>query len=218
MDRRNELIVRGDGVAMLALMSRFKRTDLLEDWTRDEAAEERLHLVKTEVQPDAFCFKLRSGPLRPVILVLQPNGFTEMRVSLVSTTDGQPQTDTDYNRVLGDFLANVLIPLGIGLPVKFIMEPPRAELGKFVSPDAMDRLREFRVASTIESQSYAVPDLDRWNRFIIQAHRDESYIGDEELEYWLRLHGFSDEHNKYLLDKYTQTGQVLREYDKERVH
>ncbi len=218
MSRRNELIVRGGGVSILALMSRFKRTDLLEDWTRDEAAEERLKPTLSVANPIVFCFNLHGGPLRPVTLILKAIGLTEMRVSSIMTDDRKPQTDTEYNRVLGDFLANVLVPLGVGLKLEFVMEPPRAELGDFMSPDSMDRLREFLVASTSEGEAFAIPDLGRWTRFIIQAHRDEVYVGSEDLEYWLKLHGFSDEICQFLLRNYMEAQRVLMEYDKERVH
>ena len=218
MNRRNELRVRGDGISLLALMGRFERTDLLEDWVRDEAAEQRLNQATTQAKLNAFCFQLRGGPLRPVSLILQANGFADMRVTLIMTIDGKPQSDTEYNRVLGDFLANVLVPLSVGLKLEFVMEPPRAELGEFVSPDVVDRLREFLVASTEEGQVYAVPDHEKWTRFIIQAHRDQVYIGNEELEYWLKLQGFSDGSCESLLDSYVRTEQVLREYDRETVH
>jgi len=216
MQRINDLIVRGKHAEVAKLVARFDRNPVVADWKRDLAGEQQLKSTNDDSSPTAFCFETISGPLRPVTLILRRRGWDELHVISIITKDKKPLSDVEYNQILGDFYANVLIPMSVGIKVATEMRPPRIEMEEFLSPEAMDRLREFSIASTKGDNH--VPDMARWDRFVIQTHLDRDYLSDEDLDYWLMSDGFSPEDRLELLTSFMARRNLLENYDAARVH
>ena len=206
MQRINNLVVRGKQAEIAKLTERIERNHMVADWERDLEAEGRLKSGLESGAPGAYCFRLNHGPLRPVSLILGRRGWDEFHVSSIITTDRRPLSDVDYNRTLGDFFANVLVPMSVVIKVVPEMNPPRVVMQEFLSPEAMNRLEEFRIVS--QKETICLPDWAKWNRFVIQAHRDGAYLGDEDLDYWLMSAGFSFEDRKNLLGEF-ESGRTL---------
>ncbi len=214
MQRVNDLVVRGNQAEVAKLVERIERNNIVADWRRDRDSEERLEST-SDGALSTYCFKLVNGPLRPVMLILTRRGWEELYVMSIVTLDGDPLSDVEYNRILGDFHANVLVFMSVGIKVLVEMRPPRMELEEFLSSEAMDRLREFSIASAKGDDH--VPDLPRWHRFVIQAHLDGCYLDSEDLDYWLMGDGFSPEDRRDLLISFAEGRNFLREYDEARV-
>ena len=220
MRRANDLVVRGIQSEIHKYLERIERHQFLADWSRNLEAEERLNAGRENLDlvvglPRIYCYELIHGPLRPVSLRLEGVSWKELRVTSIVTKDGKSLDDVEYNRILGDFFANVLIPMSVGIKVVAEMRPPRIELEEFLSSKAMDRLREFSIASTKGDNH--VPDGSRWSDFVIQAHLDGAYLGDEDLDYWLMSDGFSVDDRQTLLMEFEGVRTLLNQYDKVRV-
>ncbi len=216
MQRVNDLVIRGKHAEVAKLVERIERNQMVADWERDLEAEKKLNAGLDAAVPGAYCFQLATGPLRPVSLILGRRGWDELHVSSLITRDRKPLSDIEYNRTLGDFYANVLIPMSVGIKIVSEMNPPRVLMHEYLSPEAMNRLEEFSLASNKETVH--IPDWPKWNRFVIQAHRDGAYLSDEDLDYWLMSDGFSQENRQSLLGEFESGRTLLRTYDEERVY
>lgn len=216
MQRVNELAVRGPHAEVRKLVERVERNPLFADWKRDASAEAKLNANLDVTTPGVFCFVLDDPSMRPVTLILARKGWDELHVSSLITKDRRPLSDVEYNRILGDFFANVLVPLSLGIKLDLDMTPARGEVEQYLSPDALGRLLEFSAASKKDTTS--LPDGLKWDRFIIQAYRDGALLDGEELHYWLLSDGFSQEDSDRLLESFEEGWSLLAAYDEERVH
>ena len=219
MQKVNDLVIRGRHGEIAKLVERIERIErnhMVADWERDLDAEKKLNAGLDPAIPGAYCFQLATGPLRPVSLILGRRGWDELHVSSLITRDRKPLSDVEYNRTLGDFYANVLIPMSVGTKIVSEMNPPRFLMHEYLSLKAMNRLEDFSLSSNKET--IHIPDWTKWNRFVIQAHRDDAYLSDEDLDYWLMSDGFSQEDRQSLLGEFESGRTLLRTYDEEQVH
>ena len=179
MQWKNSMEIRGKHSEVAKLIGKIERNQSITDWKRDLDAEEKLNANIEAPTPGVFCVDLEDGPLTPVKLILKRIGWDELFASSIITKDRKPLSDIEYNRILGDFHANVLVPIAVGIKVVLEMSPLRLAMEEFLSPSATERLKEFSLASN--QQTGHVLDWSKWNRFVIQAHLDSTYLDDVDL-------------------------------------
>jgi hypothetical protein len=209
----NDLVIRGPGPEVTAFLRRLEGS-LSGGWRRDRTLEARLH--STGVGDDrVFCFVCDDAPGRPAAaLWLRPRGPDDWYASnIVPLGRRPPLSDEEYNHILGEFQSRFIEPLSRGSAVHSEVLPARIRLEYYLSPEAARRLRDFSAAANRTSLSPS--DWQRWQQFLVRAHRDESPLDTPFLEEWLASEGWPDEARAELARDYESTRRLLWNYDEE---
>jgi hypothetical protein len=208
----NELVIRGDGRKLSAWLARVEAS-LHDGWKRERRAEERL---QGSLAADTRCFSCLAGPDRPAAVVwVCSQGANELSVSNIVPLEKWTLSDEEHNHILSEFATQVLEPIARGTGIEVRVVPYRRGLARFLSAEAIRRLKTFSGAAA--SKTCLDPnDRGRWQAFVVQTHLDEVLLEPTALEDWLRSEGWPREQRRQLLCEYESGRSLLADYDEER--
>jgi hypothetical protein len=155
-------------------------------WARDCAAEAKMRATPVLSHRPAFCFTCTQEGRRPsATLILSQKDPATFYVSNIVPVSKHQLTHGEYNAILEDFYQRVLQPYTGPAGVTANLTGVRAELEHWMSQDTAEKLRRFSACANKGTGSAHPNDRDRWNEFVVAAHRDGSRIEASDLRRWL---------------------------------
>lgn len=216
MQALNDLVIRGSPGILPDFLRRLGDTPAA-GWRRAGEFEQRLRDMG--VGGDGIlCFRRDATADMPSAAVwLQARGPDEWYVSNVVPI-GRPRLSKDeYNGILGEFDTRMLKPLADKGGIKSEISPPRFRLEEYLSPKGIETLRAFSATTARPSDVASLHPIDRekWQAFILQAHREDADLVGSLLEEWLGSEGWPETTRRQLRRDYEDARQLLWAYEKE---
>jgi hypothetical protein len=92
---------------------------------------------------------------------------------------------SQYNTVLGDFIAHIAAPVVGKFGFTITASAPRQSLDDWISPDTAAKLRRFSGAANKSTGASHPSDERRWFDFVVAVHRAGDKLDAERLARWL---------------------------------
>jgi hypothetical protein len=175
-----------------------------EGWGRDRAAEGKIRAASGIKPRPTFCFTRTERDARPsATLILAQKDAGTFYVSNVIPVSKHQLAHGEYNAVVEDFYERVIRPhTGTG-GVMANLTGSRVELEHWMSAETAEKLRRFSACANRGTGSSHPNDQERWNEFVLAAHRDRSRMDASDLRRWLiEVEGWSPEVAEQLALKY----------------
>ncbi len=208
-----DLTFRGRTEALRRLLERMDERATGE-WRRDREKEQQLRAAPGPM----FCFRCSTSGERPAAsLWLAERDDRELYVPNVVPDEIRQLSRDQYNRILQGFHDEIALPAAEGLGLEVIFTSEVATLDRWLSPEAIAKLRVFSQVANRSTGSSHPNDRDRWFDFIFTVHRQGSKLPMDMLRRWLeeeeRWHeeGASD-----LAREYENAREILTAYDRFR--
>ncbi len=183
MEIFRDLYLRGDREQVAAVIADVERS-LTAGWARDTVIETGMRSFST-VGP-VYCFSCTQEVGRQAAKVFlaekEPGLFY---VSNVVPGQRHQLTYQEYNGILEEFCERLLRPLAERAGLCVELTATQADLDSWLSPAAAERLRKFSVCANKSTGSSHPSDRERWNDFVVAAHRDRSSLDAYTLRRWL---------------------------------
>jgi hypothetical protein len=209
----NDLVIRGPSPEVAAFLCRLEGS-LVGGWRRDRALEARLHGMGVGGDA-AFCFSCDDAPGRQAAaLWLQARGPEEWYVSNIVPLGRHTLSDEEYNRILGEFESRFLEPLSCSSAVHSEILPARTRLEDYLFAETARLLRAFSAAAN--RTALHPSDRQRWQQFLVRAHREGSPMDALFLDEWLASEGWPEEARGELARAYETARSLLAGYDEEQ--
>src|SRR4051794_33479684 len=155
-------------------------------WTRDRAAESRARAVPVLNPKPTFCFGCSREGRRPAaMLILTQKDAGTFFVSNIIPLSKHQLEHGEYNAILEDFYERVIRPYAGPAGVTASLSRGQVDLEHWMSHDAAELLRQFSACANKGTGSSHPSDRDRWNAFVVAAHRDGSRMDAADLRRWL---------------------------------
>lgn len=184
MEIFRDLFVRADAGRMASLIESIER-DLPAGWARDHEAEARIRV--TQFGPGAtYCFTrvAKDEPGSATLFLSQTEPGTYAVRNIIPATKRQ-LTRAEYNRLLEEFYERSLRPSAERDGLSIELTESRAELDHWLTPATAEKLRSFSACANKATGSAHPMDRERWNDFVLSAHRDGSRMDAATLRRWL---------------------------------
>ncbi len=179
-----DLFIRGDTDQLVATMQEVERS-LTDGWSRDVAVERDLQSRPLRKE-QWYCFSCERQGRRPAAMV----SITEKEPRLLYVPNVVPREQHDlsfdeYNAILGEFCDRFVRPAASRTEVQVELTDNQAELERWLSSQAAEKLRRFSAAANKSTGSSHPCDQDRWMDFIVTAHREGGQFDAHTLRRWL---------------------------------
>lgn len=190
--------------------------DLLEHsptpgWTRDRVAEGRARSAPVLRAQPTFCFSCSPEGRRPAAMVLltQKDVGTFFVANIIPTAKHQ-LGHGEYNAILEDFYDRVIQPYIGPAGVRAELTEGEVDLEHWMPHQTAQLLRQFSACANRGTGSSHPVDRDRWNAFVVAAHRDGSTMGAADLRRWLlEVDGWAPEVADQLAIEYEYGRELL---------
>jgi hypothetical protein len=155
-------------------------------WTRDLTAEARVRSAPELWSKPTFCFSCSAEGRRPAAMVIltQKDAGTFFVSNIIPTAKHQ-LGHGEYNAILEDFHDRVLRPYTEPAGVRATLTDGEVDLEHWMSHETAELLRRFSACANKGTGSSHPVDRDRWNDFVVGAHRDGSRMEAADLRRWL---------------------------------
>jgi hypothetical protein len=184
MEIFRDLFIHADAGRMSALVESVEHAPAA-GWPRDHAAEERIRRSPFGTGA-AFCFtreaKVEPGPATLVLSEREPGVF---HVSNIIPLSKHELSRTEYNRLLEEYFEVSLRPAAEREGLTVELTESRAELEHWMTAATAAKLRSFSACANKATGSAHPRDRERWNEFVLSAHRDGSRMDAATLRRWL---------------------------------
>jgi hypothetical protein len=209
MEVFRDLFVNIDEGGMDALVELIERS-LPPGWARDREAEMRIRSTPFAARP-TYCFTCesdgRSASARLILTERKPGTFY---VSNIIPISGDRLSYAEYNDVLEEFYNNALRPSAEQSGVSATLTEAQADLDHWMTPATAEKLRAFSACANKGTGSAHPRDRERWNEFVLSAHRDGSQMDASTLQRWLvEAEGWSPEAADQLALEYEYGRELL---------
>jgi len=196
----NDLVVRGEPVAIDQLTVLLRSVEGVAGWTREPKTEESLQQWGIG-RHGVYCFSRNGiGEIPPVSFYLCKTAANQLSSSSVIPTRRQPLTDEQHNQVVDEFRTQVLLPTSKGLGIDVETIPPRlSRLEWSLSPASLRRLNYF-VSMNLDRTVLTSEDQVNWREFGFQVYSDGSMLETQDLRPWLIDQGWSESDAGGLID------------------
>ena len=181
-----DLFLRGDPERLLATMDEVERL-LSDGWSRDAEAERTLRAMALRGGL-TYCFACERREHRPaaaVFLTQKEEGL--FYVPNVVPRDRRELSHDEYNGLVAEFCDRFVRPAADRTGVHVELTDTQADLSRWLSPAAAQKLLAFSRAANRSTGSSHPSDQDRWMDFIVAAHRDGSRLDAHTLRRWLTV-------------------------------
>jgi hypothetical protein len=184
MEIFRDLYIYGGREQIAAVMAEVERS-LGNGWAKDSAAEARIRSVDPD-GPAVYCFSCTREAGRPAATVF----VAEKEPGLYHVSNVVPQQQhqlsyREYNAVLEEFGERLVRPLAERSGLRVELTATQADLSRWLSAGAADRLRRFTALANKGTGASHPSDRERWNDFVLAAHRDRSELDASTLRRWL---------------------------------
>jgi hypothetical protein len=155
-------------------------------WTRDRAAEENVRAAPVLKPRPAFCFSCTQEGKRPAAtLILAQKDPATFSVSNIIPLTKHQLAHGEYNAILEDFYERAIRPYTGAGGVTARLTGGQADLEHWMSHDTAELLRQFSALANKGTGAAHPNDRERWNAFVLAAHRDGSKMAAADLRRWL---------------------------------
>ena len=180
---------------------------LPEDWRRDRQAEEKMN-GRGPGNCVTFAFRCDdAGERRAAMLVLMQKDEGTFYVSNIVPAILHQLSRNEYNAILEEFYTDYLQPCADALGFKYSVTEENYPLERWMDTETSKLLRAF------SSRSYGAShplDRERWNAFIVSAHRTNCGLNSSQLKQWLIEEGdWSPEVANELANEYESAREIL---------
>ncbi|MGH7139872.1 MAG: hypothetical protein ACREHD_29385 [Pirellulales bacterium] len=209
MRTQNELVIRDLKSDVASLPGRVEAA-LANGWQRGRTLEQRLTM-----NGHVCCFTCSDAPGRPsAALWLQPRSHDEWHVANVVPLAARDISDDECDSILKDFESPLQAAPSHAGTLEAKITAAEKKLDEGLSVEAVLRLKEF--SSTADRSSLRESDRTVWERFVIQAHRDDALFDGPLLDEWLKAQCWPEERRRELVRDYELGRSLLWRYDEER--
>jgi len=187
-------------------------------WTRDRAAEGRARSAPVLRPKPTFCFSCSAEGQRPAAMVIltQKDAGTFFVSNIVPTVKHQ-LGHGEYNAILEDFYDRVIRPCTGPAGVTATLTGGEVDLEYWMSHETAELLRQFSACANKGTGSSNPADSDRWNAFVVAAHRAGSKMDAADLRRWLlEVDGWPPEVADQLAAEYEYGRELLAFADAQR--
>jgi hypothetical protein len=215
MEIFRDLYIHGSGEQVAAMIAEVERSPS-GGWTRDSVAEARMRSIATD-GPATYCFSCTQEAGRPAAMVF----LAEKEPGLYSVSNVVPQRQhqlsyREYNGILEEFCERLLRPPAERAGWRIELTATEADLRHWLSPGAAERLRRFSASANKSTGASHPSDRERWNDFVVAAHRDRGSLDSSTLRRWLiEVEGWPPEVADQLAIEY-EYGRELLAYSEGR--
>jgi hypothetical protein len=183
MEVFRDLYLHGDREQVAAVIAEVERS-LTGGWTRDSVAEEGMRsLMAGSVTYCFFCTREAGRPGARVFLAEKEAVL--FYVSNVVPYQQHQLSYREYNAILEEFCERFLLPHAERAGLRVELTATQADLSNWLSPPVAERLRKFSLCANKSTGSSHPSDRERWNDFVVAAHRDHSSLDAYTLRRWL---------------------------------
>lgn len=209
MEVFRDLLLHGDTGQIAATSTEIERR-LCDGWSRDAGAEASLRLNGAHREP-VWCFVSEPREHRPAATVFvtrkEPMLF---HVPNVLPRGRRDLSRAEYNALLAEFHDRFVRPAAEATGVRVELTVTQADLGRWLSPAAVQKLRTFSATADRATGAARPADHDRWLDFIVTAHRDGTRLDALTLRRWLtEVDGWPPEVAERLTLEYEVGQQIL---------
>ncbi len=211
MRAHQELTIFGPTEELKALPGVIE-TRLSDGWSRNRAQEADLRPNSTA---DLYCFHRDTKPPRPAADLWLSLNDGELRVSNIVPSYGRYLSYGDYNEILNEFADKYLFPAARDLGLRVLLTGANLDIRALLSPSVAEALVEFSRNANKMTRASHPRDKERWESFVIAAHRAGAELDSATLRRWL----IEEEHwppdaADDLSIEYDQARSILEEYDR----
>jgi hypothetical protein len=169
---------------------------------------EEPEMYRTDAGPELYCFHCEARPnWEAADLWLSLRNANELRVSNIIPSDVSELSYTQYNAILEEFAGFALPAARIsGLDVE--MSKPDLTIRDVFPPDVRRALVWFSDNANRSSGASHPRDKERWQRFVIEAHRAHTPLATDVLNDWLIAEGWTSDAAYKLTIEY-ENGRAL---------
>lgn len=206
-----DLSFRGRADALGRLVERMDERATGE-WRRDREKEQQLKGAPGPM----FCFRCSASRDRPAAsLWLADTDGQELYVPNIVPDELRQLSRDQYNQILQAFHDEIALPAAEGLDLKVTFTSEVATLDRWLSPEAIAKLRAFSQLANRTTGSSHPNDRDRWYDFIFTAHRQGSKLPMDMLRRWLEEEEqWHEEGASDLARQYETAREILTAYDR----
>jgi hypothetical protein len=155
-------------------------------WSRDRAAEARSRSAQVLTQRVTYCFGCKTdGRRSAAILILAEKDPGTFYVSNIIPTERHQLAHAEYNAILEDFYQRVFKPIAEKNRLVYSFTGSEVGLENWMSAEAAEMLRQFSACANKGTGSSHPNDRERWNAFVLSAHRTGSTLDPSTLMRWL---------------------------------
>lgn len=205
-----ELIIRGGPHNIEELITQITAS-VNDGWSRNRDEEKRMRDLGTDTA--LLCFDCDERGERPAASVWLAVDQSSARVSNIVPKHVRQLTQDQYNNILQEFHDRFLYAApDLGLSIDFT--PADQTLEDWTSKEVASRLRFFSDHANKSTGSTHPSDRDRWQQFLVLAHRDKSPLDSASLQRWLTEEaGWSSDAALELALEYSRARSLLEFYD-----
>lgn len=180
-----DLSISANAAEMAAAVAEMERS-LPNGWSRDTGAEARSQAYPTLAKRVTFCFACKKDINRPAaVLILSQTDSDTFCVSNIIPTDQHQLEHAEYNGIFEEFYTRIFKPYADKAGLKYIATNAEASLEQWMDSDTANLLREFSTCANKGTGASHPNDRERWNAFVLAAHRSGSTIDPTTLARWL---------------------------------
>jgi hypothetical protein len=155
-------------------------------WKRDRAAEAGTRWDQDLTQRVAFCFSCAKDDRRSAgMLILAQKDPATFYVSNIIPTERHQLAHSEYNSILEDFYQRVFKPIAEKNGLVYSFTGAEVGLENWMSAEAAEMLRQFSTCANKGTGSSHPNDRERWNAFVLSAHRTGCTLDPSTLMRWL---------------------------------
>src|SRR5690242_588318 len=184
MEIFRELYIDGSREQVATVMAEIERS-LSGGWARDSINEAGMRSIDPD-GPAIYCFSCTREADRPSATIFvaekEPGLY---HVSNVVPRQQHQLSYGEYNGILEEFAGRHLRPAAERSGLRVELTASQADLSHWLSVGAAERLRRFTALANKSTGASHPSDRERWNDFVLVAHRDRSRLDASTLRRWL---------------------------------
>ena len=214
MKQFKELYVSGPEDQLLALIDSVS-TRLPTGWRRDTEAEARFSAAAGGRKDLGFAFSRdakRGDPKAGLFITGEERKLNVTNIVPLATGE---LSLVQYNRILDEFAEMLRAHLTSHNQLKMRVTSDNAAITEYVSSDAAELLKHFSNLANMATGPGHPLDFERWVRFLIQVHTEDSALKGHFLSRWLVEElGWPPDRADDLVSDYEFARDLLRAYDR----
>jgi hypothetical protein len=162
----------------------------LAQWAPTAAWRRNVELVQSmRSAPDATVFEHTGADAPGAFVWLFDEPYGARVTNIVPKSAGSLSHD-EYNRIATGFVRDVIEPIAAQLSIRVEVGPAEKSIEAFLPASVAAALRTFSASANRATGAAHPQDAEKWDRFVILAHREHAAVAPDTLCRWL----VEDEH------------------------
>ena len=183
-------------------------------WRRDSEAEDRVDWLGRTGTDAGYVFARDANEDESAVRLFLHCECGRLYVSNIVPQDSGRLSMSLYNQILDEFAEMVRTRLPTDSQLDMHVTSDEAAITDWISSSAADLLQYFSSLANMSTGASHPLDFERWARFLVQAHREQSTLDSSFLSRWLveELEWPEDEAHDLARD-YEFARDLLKVYD-----